>query len=423
MLSSRYLRLGVVALCFGAAVLSFNVVNEYVALDRRIPLTDLPTIHSMSYRFGQNDEFNAQYAEAREWGYFLGGQFYRIAMMTLPAFLSPYESPYDKWTVVEPQDSLAVIAAALVVTVCLIGLGFIRHKLLLATLLTSGFCWGLPLRNHVAFHDFQSLFYIGIPLVAVSLALLYIRKRSSEQVVSTFAVAALLLFVLSSAEMAGVGHDSGEARAEHDMLKDFEVIRNMVGESVVYIDGIQTDARYGGASLASSYFLTGSFIEYEKSGFPLLIRGRRDLADYVITLDRERVPALLTPDNRRIFLYDRILYDNPYEKEALGSPIIASDWDVYFNKDGTLIYVGKECTNTDTPFFLHVVPRDANDLPEPRQQYGFDNVNFLFADYAKRKGQKCVAVRNLPDYDIARISTGQYTDEGRLWEAEVSFDE
>ena len=315
-----------------------------------------------------------------------------------------------------------MIAAALVVTVCLIGLGFIRHKLLMTTLLTSGFCWALPLRNHVMVHDFQSLFYIGIPLVAVSLALLYIRKRSSEQVVSTFAVAALLLFVLSSAEMAGVGHDSGDARAEHEMLKDFEVIRNMVGESVVYIDGIQTDTRYGGAAVASSYFLTGSFIEYEKSHFTS-IRGRRDLADYVITLDRERVPALLTPDNRRIFLYDRILYNDPYEEKALGSPIIASDWDVYFNKDGTLIYVGKECTNTDTPFFLHVVPRDANDLPEPRQQYGFDNVDFLFADYAKRKGQKCVAVRNLPDYDIARISTGQYTDEGRLWEAEVSFDE
>ena len=74
-------------------------------------------------------------------------------------------------------------------------------------------------------------------------------------------------------------------------------------------------------------------------------------------------------------------------------------------------------------FFLHLDPVDLNDLPARRQQHGFDNLDFAFADHGAVFDGRCTAVRSLPEYDITRIRTGQY---GRvaggfkdLWEGEI----
>ena len=89
---SRYLTLSVVTLLFGMAVLSFNLGNEYRAFDGEVPLTELPTVKSMTYRFGADDEFNERYAETLAWGNFLENQFYRIARATLPFYISPFDN-------------------------------------------------------------------------------------------------------------------------------------------------------------------------------------------------------------------------------------------------------------------------------------------------------------------------------------------
>ena len=69
-------------------------------------------------------------------------------------------------------------------------------------------------------------------------------------------------------------------------------------------------------------------------------------------------------------------------------------------------------------FFLHLIPADVDDLPEERRQYGFDNLDFAF--YGLTAGGFCEATRELPDYAIATIRTGQFTGEGQIWK--VSFD-
>lgn len=94
--------------------------------------------------------------------------------------------------------------------------------------------------------------------------------------------------------------------------------------------------------------------------------------------------------------------------------------DVYFNRaQNILTYVKESCQKEDlrAPFFLHVVPVDIEDLPEPRKEYRFDNLDFFFHDYGVLHEGKCVAVRELPDYLISKIFTGQYIDGVRLWEA------
>ena len=122
-------------------------------------------------------------------------------------------------------------------------------------------------------------------------------------------------------------------------------------------------------------------------------------------------------------------YYDDYLDEVIadgGLPIIASDYDVYLGA-GVLIYDKYPCTPSDTGagFFLHVVPANRDDLPENRQQNAFDNLDFSFDDYGWRNGDRCRAVRRLPEYDISTIRTGQSVHEESgwrsIWEGEYRF--
>ena len=101
-----------------------------------------------------------------------------------------------------------------------------------------------------------------------------------------------------------------------------------------------------------------------------------------------------------------------YDAAASDSPVS--------NGRRTLIYVKEPCAEEDVraKFFLHLSPVDASDLPEEREQYGFDNLDFEFADWGDRQGERCIAFRYLPDYPIASVRTGQFTSAGRMWDAE-----
>ena len=112
-------------------------------------------------------------------------------------------------------------------------------------------------------------------------------------------------------------------------------------------------------------------------------------------------------------------------------PLIRSNFDVYLDED-QLTYIKESCAPADTEagFFLHLLPADVADLPAARQQHGFDNLDFGFNDhsYELRSAEQCVAYRELPDYAITRIRTGQFlvNEDGsytHLWEEEIRFDE
>ena len=106
----------------------------------------------------------------------------------------------------------------------------------------------------------------------------------------------------------------------------------------------------------------------------------------------------------------RLIGDSP--------PVIRSDWDVYLIGN-SLIYRKDQCTPEDAEptFFLHLDPRGLNDLPIHRKLYGFDNFDFYFRIHSLIERGVCVARRELPDYGIAAIRTGQFTGDGRIWHA------
>lgn len=111
-------------------------------------------------------------------------------------------------------------------------------------------------------------------------------------------------------------------------------------------------------------------------------------------------------------------YQSAYDALIAREPAVRSVFDVYL--DGrTLAYAKSPCSRGDTAarFFLHVTPRDADDLPEERRRYGFDNFDFLFTESGVRFEGKCITSVPLPNYPIDTALTGQFSRNRRTWEA------
>lgn len=108
--------------------------------------------------------------------------------------------------------------------------------------------------------------------------------------------------------------------------------------------------------------------------------------------------------------------------EESGELVGSGEFDVFVN-GRTLVYVREPCASADTEawFFLHIDPDDPADLPEERKRWGFDGRDFIFDRQATRFDGACLTTVELPDYDIARIRTGQYDDTGQLWSVEFTL--
>ena len=125
------------------------------------------------------------------------------------------------------------------------------------------------------------------------------------------------------------------------------------------------------------------------------------------------------PSAEALALYEKIYQD----VSSSGEPAARSGgFDLYLNGDA-LSYLKEPCAADDARgrFFLSVHPANLADLPAARREIGHESLNF---DFAPPSGAvfngKCMATRQLPDYDIAKIETGQWVPGGeRLWAAEI----
>ena len=112
-------------------------------------------------------------------------------------------------------------------------------------------------------------------------------------------------------------------------------------------------------------------------------------------------------------------------RDALATEPLARGHFAIHGEGRTLTYVRDGCTDEEaaTPFFLHLYPEDAGDLPGDRRKYGFDNLDAVLTDHVERVGGSCVAIVDLPDYPIASIRTGQHDTDGERWAAEFAWPE
>lgn len=425
---SRYLALGVVTLFFGIAILAFNFTNEYFALAQAVPFRELPSVQSAIIRFGGDQEFNLsdRIAEHRQPHTFILNQLYRIGVMSLPYTFYPYTVKNSFHPIVFLSYP-AIVCGILALAVCLAGLLAVRRRpqtaLLLATLVASGFCWAVPMRHNVIPHEFESVFYIGIPLAAAVLTLRGLRRWRRGSASShrapwpqALALAALALFVFSVSDLAAVGQPRAELAAEADQLAEYTAVRQLINDrAAVYLPWPYQDYDHGGARWAAAYYLAGKTLIHT-DGYG----SRKPLqpGDYLLLRIREDNPALLTPEHRHIFLYDWALYDQWRRTAHPGPPIISDLWQVYLN-NGYLTYQSPHCPLPDERFFLHLTPRFAADLPTDRRQHGYDNHDFAlkFGSITLTDGT-CIIHRPLPDYELSAIRTGQYNAAGQIWKGE-----
>ena len=117
--------------------------------------------------------------------------------------------------------------------------------------------------------------------------------------------------------------------------------------------------------------------------------------------------------------------EEAYRSIKAGEAVVHSSFDIYLTEN-ELTYVKEPCAPADTepPFFVHIIPADANDLPAVRKQHGFDNLDFSFDWLSGRRfGGKCLVTWPLPDYKITSIRTGQFIPgEGQIWVGTFTLD-
>ena len=102
-----------------------------------------------------------------------------------------------------------------------------------------------------------------------------------------------------------------------------------------------------------------------------------------------------------------------------GEAVVDANFQLHLHGNN-LIYVNEACKPDDllTPFFLRVTPLSADVLP-PWRRLGFERLDFSFVQHGLRFDSTCLASVPLPNYGIARISTGQTAKDGReLWRGE-----
>ena len=438
---SRYLRLGIAALLFGAALLGFNFGNEYAALGGETPFRELPSVRSMLKRFGQDAEYNVRRGEHIAWGNFLSEQLRRLGQMALPYVLTVHSGgldyPHPPGPLNLPYAAIGLAAAG----ACLLGLLFAgRGRLPLAALALAGLCWGFGMRFNTALphHSFEAVFYIGIPLALFTLLLRALRRQCPALPVMV-AVAALPVLILSAWQHGRVEAQSGapgRAAFQADLMSDYQEIRRLTQGNRVYRHSDYIELLSPGQIKMVSYYLAGSVIKYDERARPFCDPACEPGRDFVVGgkinpgdsyAGRPAVKSL-TPANRVAFLYDAAdvaaLYRGEYDairSGGYGPPAVRSVFDVYLG-GGKLIYYKEQCADADTEprFTLHFIPRDAADLPEGRRESGFENRDFDFAAREKRLGGACWATAPLPDYPVARIRAGQSVQGEALWQAEIN---
>ena len=320
-----FVAVGLLSLLCGAAILGGNLATERRALNRSF--RELPSVQRMEWRLGlAAAEAYREFTPSLVWSGFFKDQLYRIGKMSIPQTLrrfktvprlpeglrpsaarkspappstgplAPFPAGSTTGSTARSTEDLSLPVQALgglALVVAVIGAALTTQRIAALSLVLSGLCWAIPMRHFVAFHEFQSLYYIGIPL-ALFCVVGKLAQRLAPFGLQALLGAALLILIFSVRDM----NEAKAVAAREDtetvtLTADFQRIRDVVGEGrTIFIDG--GGQSLGGPGHAVAFYLARNHFQERREGAQFLISALRS--------DDPGRPSL-TPLNSRVFLY------------------------------------------------------------------------------------------------------------------------
>ena len=417
---SRHVVYGAISVLLCALALGFNLGNEYLALGGGTPPHELPTFHSLLGRSGADAAHGD--VSGMDWWTFLRGGLGGVGGMAIPFAAADLLGLDLAQRQVWPPDPWLAVPGAAALAACAAGLRFLPQRALFAALLAAGWVWALMFRGNI-WHEWETMFHLGVPLVFWTLALLGLRRlsgRNEGRALPAAALAAAAVFVLSAAAMGRLGHGAEAAAFQSEATADFRAMRPFATGRTVLFDPV---TRAGAPTLKHvRYWLHGSYLEPDEVGSEREWAAASRYDFVVLPVD---LGGSLTPHNRRFHLYRPAALDAAWDALAAREPAARSEFEVRL--DGRAIaWTRDECAEEDVwpPLFVHAVPLDANDLAPDRRAAGFEAAAYFLPNHGARFGGRCAARAALPDYPLAGLRTGQRA-EGlpALWEASLPVED
>jgi len=259
------LRLGLISFIFGVSILFYNLAVESYITNKSFG--KLNTLTSARERLGSTEGFNKKYSEYLAWDEFTKDQMRRVGAMTIPYFFKQGGNFY-----------LYGLTAFLFVVLSLF---FSEKPVLIFSFLFSGVLWAFPMKNFTFSHDFQSIFYIGIPLLFYYIIINLIKKRTD------FLLLAIVIFSTFIFIHTNITLNKSKASISGPLNT---VIMDITGkDNTFYIDGDRQSI--AGGYYTVDFCLAGNYFS------------ERNNAEYLVSRNRSFSSPLLTPGNSAFFLF------------------------------------------------------------------------------------------------------------------------
>ena len=213
----RYMILGVIVMIFSMLVLVY------------IELFDLPILEFMKRHPRIDLESNQVVAEQVEWSSFLSDQLIKIGLISIPYALPGYSSAPSWW---KGGDLLGVselqnlFIGIVVVGVCVVGMFFVRYRLLTVTAVISGVCWIILWRYNSSIYGHEILYYIGLPLAFFAMIFTLVWRSTSELLMVYISATSVLIFIFSSFQMNSVGNLGRFSAKFHELDRQVDEVVN-----------------------------------------------------------------------------------------------------------------------------------------------------------------------------------------------------
>ena len=311
---------GVLSLIFSCFVLALNLAGEWRVLDWRGSIADLPSAESALKRIGILDTYGTWSLERI--GETIELTIRRIGGASIPyAFFASGPEAVRNYI---PEGPLPLREAGIVAAaICLASLFFIRHRIVVASLLSFAVVWAaaVPFTQH---HAHEAVHVVGVSLIFYSVILKFIAHAVTDRVVSfslfmfaatVFGVSNIEITRLAVTPEAGgtvftqtvrdLGRGAARVEFHESTIHDFNAVRAAAprGSSILIAErtGERTVVEISGTMAGIEFYLHGYVIDHGNREMHEDVEYR---PNFILSRTRLDGPWLLTPGNRRVFLYD-----------------------------------------------------------------------------------------------------------------------